>query len=80
MIFKDIMKYIESEYSIINLTPCEVCGNTYVTENIGLELVDDVPYDVCFCTCEKCGHEKEFLFTTPFIDEEEFEIVKSNMN
>ena len=28
------MKYIESEFYVINDTPCEICGGEYVAENL----------------------------------------------
>ncbi|KEI06781.1 metal-binding protein [Clostridium botulinum] len=72
MVLHDIMKYIESEYNIINSTPCEICGASYITENLEVHIVDNIPYDVCICVCPKCGHEKYFKFCAPFIDDELF--------
>ena len=70
MIFKDIMKYIESEYSIINYTPCKVCGGNYIIKCSNEILIDDIPYDICHCICSNCGYEKVFQFCAPFIKED----------
>jgi hypothetical protein len=69
MILRDIMKYIASEYEVINLTPCEVCGGEFIAEQLQISLVDGEPFDVCECICSNCGHEKEFMFFAPFIYE-----------
>lgn len=69
MILNDIMKYIESEYRVINNTPCEVCGGDYEAEELEILVINDEPYDVCQCACSKCGHEKIFEFYAPFVDE-----------
>ena len=68
MTIRDIMKYIESEYGIINQTPCEVCGGEYFAEDLEIVLIDEIPFDVCECTCSNCGHERSFMFTAPFIE------------
>lgn len=80
MVLHDIMKYIESEYGIINSTPCEICGGSYAAENLEIHVIDDVPYDVCECVCSKCGHEKAFSFCAPFISDELFKTAKKTMN
>lgn len=80
MVLNDIMKYIESEYGIINSTPCEVCGGSYIAENLEIHIIEDIPYDVCICSCSECGHEKAFSFCAPFISEESMKIAKKNMN
>ena len=69
MILTDIMKYIESEYNIINSTPCEVCGGDYEADQLEILVIDDVPFDVCECSCSYCGHEKIFEFYAPFLNE-----------
>jgi hypothetical protein len=79
MILTDIMKYIESEYNIINNTPCEVCGGDYEAEQLEILLIDDVPFDVCECSCCNCGHEKTFEFYAPFINEKDLKNLK-NLN
>ncbi|MCY6370162.1 metal-binding protein [Clostridium ganghwense] len=79
MVLHDIMKYIESEYDIINSTPCEVCGDSYIAEDLEIHIVNDIPYDVCICTCAKCGHEKLFKFCAPFTDEELLQEAKKSM-
>lgn len=68
MNLREIMKFIESEYRVINHTPCEICGGDYMTEDIHLVLIDDVPYDICSCVCSNCGYEKVFEFSAPFIE------------
>ncbi|MCM0647780.1 metal-binding protein [Clostridium swellfunianum] len=68
MTVRDIMKYIESEFKIINHTPCEICGGDYFAEDTHIAIIDDVPYDLCTCTCSNCGHEKTFEFSAPFLE------------
>lgn len=80
MILRDIMKYIESEYRVINHTPCEICGGDYLTEEIQIAFIDDVPYDLCSCICSHCGHEKIFEFSAPFIDENGMKKMKKYLN
>ena len=80
MTFKDIMKYIESEYEVINLTPCEVCGGYYIAEDLHLAVIDGFPYDMCSCVCSECGFEKTFQFNAPFIDAKDINKFKKNMN
>jgi hypothetical protein len=67
MILTDIMKYVESEYNVINNTPCEICGGSYEAEELEIVIVDGEPFDVCLCFCSKCGHEKVFEFPAPFV-------------
>lgn len=69
MTFRDIMKYIESEYNIISQTPCEICGADYVTEEIEIAIIDNLPFDVCSCVCSNCGNERIFEFNAPFIEQ-----------
>lgn len=80
MTLRDIMKYIESEYKVINATPCEVCGGDFFAEDIKVALIDDIPYDICSCVCSNCGHEKVFEFSAPFIEEKEIKKIKRNLN
>ncbi|MDP4145295.1 MAG: metal-binding protein [Bacillota bacterium] len=80
MTLRDVMKYMESEYNIINNTPCEVCGDTYVTENFDIALIEDMTYDICECVCPNCGHEKIFEFHAPFIDEDDLKNLKKKLN
>lgn len=80
MTLKEIMKYIESEYKIINNTPCEVCGGEYFADELEIELIDDEPYDICECVCSNCGHEKTFEFLAPFVNEKDFKILKNKLN
>lgn len=70
MNIRDIMQYIESEYKVINLTPCEVCGGEYFADGLEISLIDGEPFDVCECVCSHCGHERAFLFSAPFIESE----------
>ncbi len=80
MTIKEIMKYIESEYSVINDTPCEICGGEYLTENLKINIIDGVPYDICSCVCCNCGHEKNFEFCAPFIDDDGLKKAKNILN
>jgi hypothetical protein len=80
MTVREIMKYIESEYKVINHTPCEVCGGDFITEEIELALIDDIPFDICSCVCSNCGHERAFEFIAPFIDEKHTSKLKKNLN
>lgn len=80
MTFKDIMKYIESEYEVINLTPCEVCGGYYMAEDLQVAIIDGTPYDICSCICSECGYEKTFQFNAPFIEGKSLKNSKKNMN
>jgi len=80
MTLNEIMKYIESEYEIINRTPCEICGGDFLADSLQIAIIDGVPYDLCNCICSNCGYEKDFLFNAPFIDEEFHKILKKNLN
>lgn len=80
MTIKDIMKYIESEYDVINHTPCEVCGGDYMAEDLNIELIDGIPFDVCDCICSICGHGKSFMFTAPFIEDKNYKNIIKNLN
>lgn len=80
MVLNDIMKYIESEFSVINDTHCEVCGGDYLAQELEVEIIDGVPYDVCDCICSSCGYEKSFEFFAPFVDEKRFGKLKSKLN
>lgn len=80
MTINDIMEFIESEYNIINSTPCEICGGSFIAEKKLLALIDDVPFDVCNCTCEDCGHKRSFSFTAPFIPSLDNEELKNRLN
>lgn len=81
MYLNNIMKYIESEYVIINNTPCSICGGKYIAEEIAIALIDKEPYDICECVCNDCGHEKTFKFYAPFISDETFsDKFRENMN
>ncbi|OFI05510.1 hypothetical protein CLOACE_16680 [Clostridium acetireducens DSM 10703] len=80
MNIRDIMKYIESEYSVINDTPCEICGGNYIADCLEIDIINGFPYDVCTCVCENCGYEKTFTFSAPFIDENHFKKTKKTMN
>lgn len=62
---REIMKYIESEYIIINNTPCEICGGRYITEGNGFNFEGGVASNVTTCYCENCGNKKEFFFRAP---------------
>jgi hypothetical protein len=74
------MKYIESEYKIINLTPCEFCGGKYLPNEQELHIIEDEPFNICECVCEKCGSVKDFVFFAPFFMELEPEDYNSELN
>lgn len=76
----EIMKYIESEYSVINETPCDICGGEFFADNLNIEIIDGIPYDVCECICSNCGYEKTFEFTAPFIDEKAQKKIVKKLN
>ena len=80
MTLKEIMKYIESEYNIINNTPCEVCGGEYFADDLAVEIIEGDPYDVCECVCSNCGHEKVFEFLAPFVNKEVSSKFKNTLN
>lgn len=80
MTVRDIMKYIESEFKIINHTPCEVCGGGFIAEEIQIAFINDLPYDICACTCSNCGHSKIFEFSAPFIEDTFEKKFKKNLN
>jgi hypothetical protein len=80
MTIREIMQYIESEYSVINDTPCEVCGGDFFAEELTIDIVDGVPYDVCDCVCSSCGSTKTFEFFAPFFNKNTSENIKNNLN
>lgn len=82
MTIRDLMKYIESEYEIINTTPCDVCGTkgNYYANEMGFEIVNGLPFDVLNCVCEECGHEKKFEFSVPFEAEDSLNMFKETLN
>lgn len=80
MILRDIMKYIESEYDIINSTPCEICGGSYMAEALEVHIIDNIPYDISMCVCDECGHEKAFSFCAPFVNDEALKTAKKHMH
>ncbi|MBP1917797.1 metal-binding protein [Youngiibacter multivorans] len=69
MILNEVMKFVESEYVIINNTPCEICGGEYITESLGLTFNNGHASNVTTCVCENCGNEREFLFRAPFVSQ-----------
>ncbi|GAA0785397.1 metal-binding protein [Hathewaya limosa] len=71
MISKETMLYIESEYSIINSTPCEFCGSNLIIDELYVEFIEGYPHHLCICTCSKCGNEKVFAFSAPYFRNEE---------
>ncbi|MBL4936378.1 metal-binding protein [Clostridium sp. YIM B02515] len=80
MTVRDIMKYIESEYKVINHTPCEMCGGDFLTEEIQVAVIDNIPYDICSCICSNCGHERVFEFGAPFIEDKVSKKLRKNLN
>jgi hypothetical protein len=79
MTIREIMKFIESEYEVINRTPCEVCGGDYFAEDLEVSVIDGEPFDICECICANCGHERAFMFFAPFIIENRKKL-KHNLN
>lgn len=63
------MRYVESEYEVIRLTPCEICGGEYIQNYQEIVNKDDNIYDILICVCSKCGHEKSFEFYAPYLEE-----------
>ncbi len=80
MVLRDIMKYIESEFTVITNTHCHICGGEYLAQELEVEIIDGIPYDVCDCVCSNCGYEKSFEFFAPFIDDKYFTKLKSKLN
>lgn len=80
MTLKEIMQYIESEYYIINETHCEICGGDFFAEELTIDIVDGIPYDICDCVCSNCGSTKTFEFCAPFFDAEMIDNIKNNLN
>ncbi len=62
---REVMKFIESEFIIINNTPCNICGGRYITESSGFNIEEGTPSNVTSCVCEGCGNRKEFFFRAP---------------
>lgn len=80
MTIREIMKFIESEYSVINRTPCEICGGEFFADDLEVALIDDNPYDICSCVCSNCGHERIFEFNAPFIEDRSIKKANKNLN
>ena len=80
MTIREIMKFIESEYTVINRTPCEICGGEFFADDLEVALIDDNPYDICSCVCSKCGHERIFEFNAPFIEDRSIKKINKNLN
>jgi len=80
MTIQEIMQYIESEYTVINDTPCEICGGDFFAEELTIDVVDGIPYDVCDCVCSSCGSTKTFEFCAPFFDNKMMDNIKNNLN
>lgn len=66
---QEAMAYVESEYEIIRMTPCEVCGGEYLQNYQEVVSKDDDMYDILVCVCSRCGHEKSFEFHAPYLEE-----------
>jgi hypothetical protein len=66
---QEAMRYVESEYEIVRLTPCEVCGGEYLQNYQEIVSKDDLMYDILTCVCANCGHEKSFEFYAPYLEE-----------
>ncbi|HSP48309.1 MAG TPA: metal-binding protein [Clostridiaceae bacterium] len=82
MNLNEVMRFVESEYVVINNTPCEICGGEYITESVGLSFDEGRAKNVSTCVCENCGNEREFLFRAPFVNFHDMEnnIEKEELN
>lgn len=80
MDLNEVMKFVESEYIVINNTPCEICGGDFLTESVGLRFEEGRSENITQCVCENCGHEREFSFRAPFINPAEKESNKEDLN
>lgn len=80
MTINDVMKYIESEFLVISDSHCEICGGDYLTQEMEMEIIDGIPYDICDCICSNCGHEKIFEFFAPFVDNKDLKKIKHILN
>ena len=75
---QEAMRYVESEYEVVRLTPCEVCGGEYLQNYQEIVSKEDFVYDILICVCSKCGHEKAFEFHAPYLEELKKRSRKSN--
>lgn len=75
---QEAMRYVESEYEVIRLTPCEVCGGEYLQNYQEIVSRDDTVFDILICVCSKCGHEKVFEFHAPYLEEVKKKSKKKN--
>lgn len=66
---QEAMRFVESEYEIVRLTPCEICGGEYLQNYQEIVSRDDLMYDIVTCVCSNCGHEKSFEFYAPYLEE-----------
>lgn len=66
---QEAMRFVESEYEIVRLTPCEICGGEYLQNYQEIVSKDDLMYDILTCVCSNCGHEKSFEFYAPYLEE-----------
>lgn len=66
---QEAMRYVESEYEIIRMTPCEICGGEYLQNYQEIVSKDDLMFDILTCVCSNCGHEKSFEFHAPYLEE-----------
>ncbi len=80
MNLNEVMKFVESEYIVINNTPCELCGGNFLTESVGLSFDSGKAENITQCVCENCGHEREFSFRAPFINTMNADVSKEELN
>lgn len=66
---QDAMKFVESELEIVRMTPCEVCGGEYLQNYQDIISIEDHLYDILYCICSNCGHEKIFEFYAPYLED-----------
>lgn len=58
----NIPKYIETEFVVINNSPCPICGGSYITNDFFVSIENDSVFDIMSCMCENCGNSKDFKF------------------
>lgn len=80
MTINDVMKYIESEFLVINDSHCEICGGEFLTQEMEMDFIDGVPYDICDCVCSNCGYEKVFEFFAPFVEDKDLKKIRHKLN
>lgn len=81
MNLNDSMKYIESEYEIINSTNCNLCNANFTITKLDIEFFNNIAHKIYYCSCEKCDKEKLFIFNAPYVSNINDKIlIKSKFN